>query len=175
MERTLTAFSAIILLIGCCTGCGRSVKTSKIKIPDIAFLYYKNSDRILTGKFCDKNGNCYSILSDDVKYLKPDELMERFSDGSLENDIKPVKTCDKDELEKMYSKFARALDQDDIGLIRPEALPAVEAPTMSWYGVYYDENGAAEKICIHENKCMTGVNSGNSDINDVYRWLSDKL
>ena len=159
MERTLTAFSAIILLIGCCTGCGRNVKTSKIKIPDITFLYYKSSEAGLSGKFCDKNGNCYSVLSDEVNYLKPDELMEQFSEGSLEKDIKLLKTFDK----------------DDIGLVLPEAMPAVEAPTMAWYGVYYDENGCAEKICIHENKCMTGINSGNNDINDVYRWLSDKL
>ncbi|SEH45318.1 hypothetical protein SAMN02910265_00716 [Ruminococcus flavefaciens] len=175
MERTLTAFSAIILLIGCCTGCGRNVKTSKIKIPDIAFLYYKSSEAGLSGKFCVKNGNCYSVLSNEVNYLKPDELMEQFSEGSLEKDIKLLKTFDKDELEKMYIKFAEALDKDDIGLVLPEAMPAVEAPTMAWYGVYYDENGCAEKICIHENKCMTGINSGNNDINDVYRWLSDKL
>ena len=75
----------------------------------------------------------------------------------------------------MYSKFAGALDKDNIGLVQPEELPAVEAPTMAWYGVYYDENDCAEKICIHENKCMTGINSGNNDINDVYKWLSDKL
>ena len=103
MERTLTAFSAIILLIGCCTGCGRNVNTSKIKIPDIAFLYYKSSEAGLTGKFCDKNGNCYSVLTDEVNYLKPDELMEKFSEGSLEKDIKLLKTFDKDELENMYS------------------------------------------------------------------------
>ncbi|MCR4796664.1 MAG: hypothetical protein K5898_16110 [Ruminococcus sp.] len=175
MERTLTAFSAIILLIGCCTGCGRNKTITKSKMPDIVFMYCQSSEDSFVSKFCDKNGNCYAIISKDVKNMDINELNRSFAQGRLGKDIKLIKSGDRDEVEKAYTKFDAASKQDNIGLIQPTEVPSVEAPSMAWYGICSNENDKLEKVCIHENKCMTDVYSGNNDINDVYDWLSDKL
>ena len=61
MERTLAAFSAIVLLIGCFTGCGMSDEPKKIRIPDITFMYTNSFEDTYAMWFCDsaasrKNG-----------------------------------------------------------------------------------------------------------------------
>ncbi len=173
MERTLTAVSAIILLIGCCTGCGKG----KIKqaIPKICFMYYRSFEGASTVLFCDSSGSCYNILSADVMSMKLEDLISGYEAGKLENDIKLVKKLDEAELEEAHMKLQGAVAKGNCELRVPSTLPAVEAPQNYWYGVYYDENDTPARVEIHANQCMTDIDSANKDVNEVYEWFSDSL
>jgi hypothetical protein len=173
MDRTLTAVSAIVLLIGCCTGCGWGGKSAKQVIPKICFMYYESFEEQSAVGFCDNSGNYYSIISDGVKFLKLDELTERYAAGELDNDIKLVKICSRDEFEEAYSTMLKAVKSGNCDLKIPNELPTVEAPRRNWYGVYYDEDDTLATVKLHEEQCMTDINSGNEDLNDVYEWFSD--
>ena len=170
MDRTLTAVSAVILLIGCCTGCGR--EKLKYAIPKICFMYYSSFDEGSVGCFCDSSGNYYTILSADVMSMKLDDLISSYEAGELENDIKLLKKFDEAELEEAHMKLRGAVTKGNCELRVPDALPDVEAPHDHWYGVYYDENDAPVTVEIHENQRMTDINSVNKDINEVYEWFS---
>ncbi|MCR5601642.1 MAG: hypothetical protein K6G33_12970 [Ruminococcus sp.] len=173
MERTLTAVSAVILLIGCCTGCGKG----KIKqaIPKICFMYYRSFEKGAAGCFCDSSGNCYTILSADVMSMKLEELIANYEAGKLEKDIKFLKKIDEAELEEAYMKLQGAVAKEKCELRVPDALSEAEAPRESWYGVYYDENNTPARVEIHANRCMTDINSVNKDVNEVYEWFSGSL
>lgn len=173
MDSTLTAVSAIVLLIGCCTGCGWGGKKSKHTIPKICFMYYESFEDRSKVAFCDNSGNYYSILNDNVKYMKPDKLMESYGAGELDNDIKLIRICSRDELEEVYSTMLKAVKNRKCGMKAPNELPGVEAPHCEWYGVYYDEDDALATIKFHERQCMTDINSENENLNDVYRWFSE--
>lgn len=173
MDSTLTAVSAIVLLIGCCTGCGWGGKRSKQAIPKICFMYYESYENGSNVGFCDNSGNYYSILKDNVKYMKLDRLMESYGAGELDNDIKLIRMCRKGELEEVYSTMIKAVKSGKCGMKVPDNLPAVEAPHSEWYGVYYDEDDALATVKLHENQCMTDINSENENLNDVYEWFSD--
>ena len=109
MERTLAAFSAIVLLIGCFTGCGMSDEPKKIRIPDITFMYTNSFEDTYAMSFCDSAGNYYTAVSDDVKTMGLDRLREEYAAGTLgSSDIRLVKNCDKTALEKAYTKLVKA-------------------------------------------------------------------
>jgi len=174
MERTLAAFSAIVLLIGCFTGCGMSDEPKKIRIPDITFMYTNSFEDTYAMWFCDSAGNYYTAVSDDVKAMGLDRLREEYAAGTLgSSDIRLVKNCDKTALEKAYTKLVKASGAEGRELEYPEALPALEAPEERWYGLYYDKDGRLRTVTVHANTCMTEVSTGNEDLNEVYEWFSD--
>lgn len=171
MDGTLTVVSAIVLLIGCCSGCGWGGKRTKQAIPKICFMYYESFGNRSAVSFCDNSGNYYNIISDAMKSIKLDQLMERYAAGELDNDIKLVKICSRDEFEEAYSTMLKAVKSGNCDLKVPNELPDVEAPHRNWYGVYYDEDGALATVKLHEEQRMAAVNSGNEDLNDVYEWF----
>ena len=173
MERTLAAFSAIVLLIGCFSGCGRGEEPREIKMPDITFMYTYSFEGTYQLTFCDSVGNCYKAMTDEVCTMGLDSLSEKFASGALDDDIRLVKNCDKAALERAYTKLAKASGAEDRELEYPEALPAVEAPEERWYGLYYDNDDKLRTVTVHANTCMTEVSTGNEDLNEVYEWFSD--
>ncbi|WP_297959341.1 hypothetical protein [uncultured Ruminococcus sp.] len=175
MERTLAAFSAIVLLVGCCTGCGSAEKRRMPKLPAIVFLYQISGEDISVRQFCDSSGDYYDVVSDDVKHLSVAELSERYEAGGLENDIMLLRSCDRAELEEEYLRLEAAAKSGSTSLAVREELPAVEAPCYSWSGICYDEKGEPVTVGLHENRCMTDIRSENSEINGVYTWFSGNL
>jgi hypothetical protein len=171
MERTLTAFSAIVLLIGCCTGCGRYKE--HIKIPEITFMYTKSYEDEYSLNFCDSDGNYYLAMTDDVREMSIDKLCREFSEGRLDGDIKLVRTADKKDFISNYNKLVKASEKDDIGLVYPDSVPAVEAPEYNWFCIVYDENDNYKTVTFHKNTCMTSIDTGNDDLNYVYKWFSE--
>lgn len=175
MERTLAAFSAVILLIGCFTGCGSGEKSSDHRLPAVLFIYSLYGQGSAERRFCDSEGNYYLVLKEELCYLSFAELADKYSSGDIDSDIKLLRICNKDELEKMYQKLLRASAAKDKGLEKPGELPAVDAPYKRWSGICYDDKGELTEVLLHENRCMTDLNSYNRDINDIYGWLGENL
>lgn len=171
MDNTIAAVSAVILLIGCCTGCGRE---KKVKLPKICFIYSERFGEKLAKHFCDCNGNYYNIISDDIKLMNIDELTANYGSGELKDDIELICEYDKDELEEKYAKFVKAAKSGECQMKVPDMMPDVEAPNRCWSGIYTAEDGTSVMVDIHEERRMTDIYSKNPDINEVYEWFSGK-
>jgi hypothetical protein len=172
MDNTIAAVSAVILLIGCCTGCG---KEKKVKLPKICFIYSESFEGGFAKHFCDCNGNYYNIISDDVKLMNVDELTANYESGELKDDIELICEYDKNELEEKYAKFIKAAKSGECQMKSPDMMPDVEAPNRRWSGIYTADDGTPVMVDIHEDQRMTDIYSQNPDINEVYEWFAGNL
>lgn len=173
MEKTLAAFSAVILLLGCFAGCGSGEKKHRA-MPQIIFMYSESFEGLRRTQFCDSEGRYYEVMSDDVKKMSLNELMDSYSAGRLDKDIKLIRTYDRKSLESEYLKLCRASDSGRTKLNYPGELPAVESPEHMWSGMCYNENGELVIVPLHRNTCLTNISSENEEINGIFKWFSVK-
>ncbi|MBR6968735.1 MAG: hypothetical protein IKH78_09395 [Ruminococcus sp.] len=173
MEKTLAALSAVVLLLGCFAGCGSSEKKHRA-MPQIIFMYSGSFEGTRRAQFCDCEGRYYEVLSDDVKKMSLNELMDSYSAGRLDKDIRLDRTFDRDAIENEYIKLCRASDSGETKLDYPEELPAVEAPEHNWSGICYNDRGELVIVPLHRNTRMTNIYSESEDINSIYKWFAMK-
>lgn len=69
------------------------------------------------------------------------------------------------------TKYRKNLNKVLFQIIDPAIGPDVEASTVIWYGVYYDENGELQYRLIHQTDAMGEHISDNDALNEVYAWL----
>lgn len=145
-------------------------------MPDIVFIsrdvyqwYDQDGNRMRSMTFRDKNGDIYSTDNNDLCALPFDELIEKFISGD-ERFTKLELNCDISELEENYRKICDIADNAAYDLEYPEALPAVEADTEYWYGLYYDDAGELCYVLFHKNECMTDIYANDDRANEVYEW-----
>ena len=167
MERTLAAFSAVILLIGCFTGCGSGEKPSDRRLPAVIFIYSLYGQGSAERRFCDSEGNYYLVLKEELCYLSFAELADKYSSGDIDSDIKLLRICNKGGLEKIYQKLLRASAAKDKGL---EMNYINTIKMVDTYLPYYDmELQKAEDKQIPENLAAikASVNSRENFIRPV--------
>lgn len=150
------------------------------QMPDIVFfdiINYKASapdgkyESAIT--FYDKNGNHY--VSDDtygsyICGLKYEELISEYATGNLDDKIIFHTTCDVNELFENYQKLCELSRNKDYGILYPEAVPAVEANEILWYGLYYDKSGELHALKIHERGAGGDYESNDERANEIYNW-----
>lgn len=117
--------------------------------------------------FLDKSGNYYFSDYSEICFLSNEELIEALRSGD-ERITKLSLTCDADELTENYNKLIAVGEK--CKLVYPEALPAVEADSTTWCGLYYGEDGELTNIPFHADERMTGINTNNDHANGVYEW-----
>ena len=69
------------------------------------------------------------------------------------------------------TKYRKNLNKVLFQIIDPAIGSDVEASTVIWYGVYYDENGELQYRLIHQTDAMGEHISDNDALNEVYAWL----
>lgn len=120
--------------------------------------------------FIDKNGNYYSSDYNDIFGLSDEELIEALKSGD-ERIIKSSATCDIDELRENFDKLLKIAENKEYELVYPEVVPAVEYDHITWYGLYYDKDGALLSLPIHERK-QTEIDANDERANEIYEWYA---
>lgn len=159
MERTLAAFSAVVLLIGCCTACGGGEKPLT-GLPPILFIYSRDGGKGCIVQFLDRLGDRYAVISEQARLLGAAELTERYTAGELADDIRLIGSCGRAEAERLYTLFiqASAGDGDDI---RPVEQNGAASPQMRWSGICCDEKGELAAVELPDGSFTDRAGSGN--------------
>lgn len=185
MKRVIAAAcSAVLLLAGC--GKTETVVLPTEDLPQIVFL--SRTDRPPgesdSGKkkqktpptrsigVYDRNGNYYIATDPEVCAMDNLSLLSEFEAGKLATQLRFVSSCDAGEVTKEYSMLLPVCQKGNVQIVVPEALPAVESDTVTWYGYYYDSNGKPSTMVIHEDRCETSLFTDNETANAVYSWLN---
>ena len=142
-----------------------------------------NTKRIREGSFdgpdyvyylFDKNGDVYRLDDPD---LSLEELTEKYSDGSISDDLVLVLTIkDKNGLQKCYDKLQIVFNNSEFKLTEPDSGPDWSHKDITWYGLYYDEENKLQTKKIYfvgdlERRFYT--NDQNAD--DIVKWLETYL
>ena len=146
MKRLLWMIPACLLL----TGCGRALPQSQEEMPPIVFeacSHDPERDQVFRS-FYDRSGMYYAAEGAEMCTMRLDDLIEAYENGAL-TEYQTGRTCDVSELLEMHKLLVELTYEPDFGLDEPEALPAVEAPSTSWYGIYYDEDGSCRELQFH--------------------------
>ena len=184
MKRVIAAACGAVLLLA---GCGKTetVVLQTEDLPQIVFLTrtirpagesdggkkkQKTTSTSSIGVY-DREGNYYIATDPEVCAMDNLSLLSEFEDGKLTKQLRLVSSCDAGEVAKEYSMLLPVCQKGSVQLVVPEALPAVESDTITWYGYYYDSNGNPSTMVIHENRCMTNIFTDNETVNAVYSWL----
>jgi hypothetical protein len=118
------------------------------------------------------NDGSYYVSSDTMlAEMYPNEIVEEFEKGTLSDHITLHTQCEQDELKEKYLQISDIITSGDFQIIDPAIGPDVEASTVIWYGVYYDENGEFKYRMIHQTDAMGEHISDNDTLNEVYAWL----
>ena len=159
MERTLTAFSAVVLLIGCCTACGGGKKPLTV-LPPILFIYSRSGGDSCITQFIDCMGDQYAVISERARLLGVAGLAERYSAGELADDIRLVKSRGRAETEKVYALFIKA-SADHGGHTGTAEQYGAAAPQMRWSGICYDGKGKLVMAELHDGSFTDSADMGN--------------
>ncbi len=192
-QRICTILSGALLLV---TGCSDKVPESSSgssgnsktifvdfdteKIPEIVFLKYTQYNKYASGsegyavQFIDKDGSVYYMqdISED-SYYSITQIYEDFKSGKLD-DKKSEKSCDKSELDDNFSKLCEVCSDEDYSIVYPDSMPDVEYDSVTWYGCYYDNEGAFRIITLHKSEGES-LNSNNDTANEIYSWFNGIL
>jgi hypothetical protein len=144
-------------------------------MPSIVFLCVNtNEDGDVSLTFWDKNGDYYSCADNDITTSLFDELIEKFDSGEG-NFIKQEQTCDIEQLQNNYETILEIADNADYKMVYPDVLPDVEARSVDWYGLYYNNEGKICYLLIHSEERMTQIYANDERANDIYRWYMDSI
>lgn len=165
----ITAFSLLM------SGCSNAITEAEMpEIPFKVITYLCRDDldeNAEQGKraivFLDKSGNYYLSDYSEICFLSNEELIEALKSGD-ERITKLSITCDVDELRENYNKLAAVKNKCELAY--PKELPAVEADSTTWYGLFYGEDGKLTNLPFHADERMTGIETNNDRANEVYEW-----
>ena len=152
--------------------------TDPSQMPSIVFIVDCDYSRILPSdpnpyEICiyDKNGNYYGTDNREVCKMLFEELVKAFENGDLEDKItRYSRTCDVNELFENYQKLCEVSGNEELQIIYPEQIPAVEAAQVWCYGFYYDKKGKLQNLIIHEEGCLTDFYTNDKQANEIYEW-----
>lgn len=121
--------------------------------------------------FFANDGSRYVSIDSTLVGMYPNKVAEEFEKGTLSDHITLHAKCEKDELKEKYLRVSDLIKSGDFQIIDPTNGPDVEASTVIWYGVYYDENDNLQYRIIHQTDAMGEHTSDNDTLNEVYAWL----
>ena len=187
MNKAMKKIMVSMLLAGALvTGCRTDRSTVsqkqvvKTELPPVVFLKCVSFADIseegapkASVSFFSKDGSHYISGDETLSAMYPNIIAAEFEKGSLQEHIKLHTQCEPDELKEEYLKVSNVLTSGDFQIIDPAEGPDVEADTVIWYGVYYDESGALQYRLIHKTDAIGEHISDNNDLNEVYAWLSE--
>lgn len=184
-----TVLSAALLSVTGCTdkitesSSGNSIAVSDVdteKMPEIVFLKYTQYNKYASGNegyqvyFIDNNGSVYYMQDiDSVSHYSITQIYEDFKSGKLD-DKKSEKSCDKSELDDNFSKLCEVCSDEDYSIVYPDSMPDVEYDYVTWYGCYYNKDGAFRIITLHKSEGEP-LNSNNETANEIYSWFNGIL
>ena len=191
VRKTSSVLAAVALVI---TGCGTDSGSSNVlqpdrstlsknqvvetELPPVVFLKYVSFTDITeegapkaSVSFFSKDGNHYISNDGTLSAMYPNIIAAEFEKGSLQEHITPHTQCEPDELKEEYLKVSNVIISGNFQIIDPTEGPDVEADTVIWYGVYYDESGELQYRLIHKKDAIGEHISDNNDLNEVYAWL----
>lgn len=162
------------------TGCGNHEKAwppdDPAQMPGIVFIvdyYYKTlpaTQNQYAIRFYDKNGNYYGTDNREVCGMSFEELVKAFENGELDGKITCYShTCDADELFTNYQKLCEVSKNNELDIVYPQAVSAVEEDLIQWYGLYYDREGEFQQIMIHEDE-EESFYTNDKQANEIYEW-----
>lgn len=171
MKKIFLAIITVFTLL--MSGCSNAV--TEAEMPDIVFkectqycrYYLDENDPQSSIVFLDKNGNYYQSFNSEICGLSNEELIKALNSGD-ERITKLSITCDPDELRENYNKLAAVKKKCELAY--PKELPAVEADSTTWFGLFYGGDGKLTNIPFHADKCLTGIETNNDRANEVYEW-----
>lgn len=121
--------------------------------------------------FFANDGSHYVSIDSTLVGMYPNKVAEKFEEGTLSDYITLHTKCEKDELKKKYLQVSDLIKSGDFQIVDPTHGPDVEASTVIWYGVYYDENNKLQYRLIHKTDAIGEHTSDNDTVNEVYAWL----
>ena len=121
--------------------------------------------------FFANDGSHYVSVDSTLVGMYPNKVAEKFEEGTLSDYITLHTKCEKDELKKKYLQVSDLIKSGDFQIVDPTNGPDVEASTVIWYGVYYDENNKLQYRLIHQTDAIGEHTSDNDTLNEVYAWL----
>ena len=177
-----TVFVSILLIsVMAMTACGG---TEKAKMPDVSFedmpefvFAFSSNPNVpdapggaVVTYIC-KNGDVLRFGEKDLGSISLAERMEKHANGRYGDFV--VKTISQEEVMEHYKTLLSVIGKKGTNLLEyPEAVPAVEAPSYSWTGFYF-EQGEIRYVELHKNMCMTDVSSKYDTVNGLYEWMEN--
>lgn len=186
MKLFLALLAAVMLFTGC--GNGAEEDSAIENLPAMVFLVRcdysdvidteeaKNQNISVTSLgFFDKNGDYYVSDVPSVNALDNFTLFAEYEKGSLSEKIHFVKSAGADFTAELYKTLREVCLKENPEIIVPEAMPAVQAEKITWYGFYLDSGGKLQTQIIHSKKNMTQLYSNNEKLNEVYKKIVESL
>lgn len=163
-------------LLICFTGCQNKSDIEE-ELPEIVFIRSTDYSQIRSKgetqyvrTFIDKNGNKYVTSDPAVTQLGFKELIEKFSQGDLNDKIELLTSYDNSLIEENYKKLREVALNEDVSIQYPELYPDVQSEEINWYGIIYGKDGNLEYILLHKKERMTNCYSKNEIVNSIYEW-----
>lgn len=170
----LIIFMSFLLM--CFTGCQNKSDIEE-ELPEIVFICSADYSQIsLEGEtqyvrtFIDKNGNKYVTSDPAVTQLGFKELIEKFSQGDLDDKIELLTSYDNSLIEENYKKLRETALNEDVSIEYPEFYPDVQLEKINSYGIIYGKDDNLEYILLHKKERMRDCYSKNEIVNSIYEW-----
>ena len=174
MKRMLWILPAVFLL----TGCTGSMPKTPEEMPPIVFEATSHTpedeQNQVFRSFFDRNGVYYAAWDADMCTMRLDDLIEAYENGELD-EYKTEKSCDPAELFEMHKLLIALTREPDFALEYPDALPAVEAKSTTWYGIYYDADGNYAELRFHAHQQMTPIYGNDDRARTITTWWAQTL
>lgn len=176
MKKLFCVFALVFALV--MSGCAENFPDAEM--PDIVFKkctdynsYAPNEDDPQSSvTFLDKNGRYYHSFDSEICGLSNSELVKALKSGD-ERITKLEISCDAGELRKNYNKLSKVIADGKCEFVYDKPVPAVEANSTTWYGLYYDEGGKLTSFPIHANRNLSDIETNDDRANEVYEWYKD--
>ena len=152
------------------TSCSK--KGEKTILPNIVFFnvidyYGEETEQAIT--FYDNKGNHYASSDAYVCSLELQQLLTEFAEGKLNGKIEYHTSCNIEELMDNYQKLC-SLGKAGCHIEYPDYSLDIEADRITWYGIYYDQNGELEVVLLHERNAEGDHFADDERANEIYRW-----
>lgn len=103
------------------------------------------------------------------------DILNEYMAGNLSDNIELYRSCESADLQNQYHKIYEDCIKENFQIVYPEMISAVEAETIEWYCLYYDEAGNLCDIIIHKRDYTLDLYTDNEDVNEVYDWIMDSF
>ena len=171
MKKKFWVYLLVLLLVSCISAC------SKEELPEIVFICSADYSQISSEgetqyvkTFIDKNGNKYMTSDPAVTKLGFKELIEKYSQGDLDDKIEFLTRYDNSLIEDNYKKLREVALNEDVSIEYPKFYPDVQSEKINWYGIIYGKDGKLEYILLHKKERMINCYSKNEIVNSIYEW-----